>query len=265
MTGLGADVLEEIRAADRHEGGIRCLRLLRVDPDTFAPLHAQVTDVCRTGRPSVVTDPGHVTSWVMPYGTVLQFSLLNVSGRLDDFSSDHDLDRTGKRLHDAAQYPAIADFLAFFPTAINLRINVLGPRSGLSPHEEHVFARQPDGSVVARIRLHLPIETTREAELILDGDVHHLEPGIVHLVNHGCVHAAANPAGVARIHLVWDVLLDAAAYGLLFEESSPVPAPFTRLTGSDRVSEPVRHERMAAPRRLPAPVSRSEADAFRLG
>jgi hypothetical protein len=258
------ELLDGLRDGNRHAGGIRCLRLLRLAPHAFARIRGEVERLCRDGVPSEVRRSGHVTSWVLPYGSVLQFSLLNRSGRLDDFQDDHDASRRGKRFADPVRYPGLAELAAVFPTAVNFRVNVLGSASGLSPHEEHVFLRLPDGGVVARVRLHLPVLTSPAAVVVLDGLAYHLEPAIVHLVNHGCVHAARNDAETPRVHLVWDVLLDRAT-GELLVGPAIAPDPLTRVPVAERLPTPLRLIRVGAVRRLPPPLGAEEIAAARLG
>jgi hypothetical protein len=257
------ELLDGIRAADQHEGGLRCLRLHSIASAAFAELRSEVSRLVRDGRPSDVQQPRHVTNWVLPFGTVQQFSLLNTTGRFDDFSTDHDLARRDKRFFAGSRYPALARLLAIFPEAVNFRINVLGRRSGLSPHEEHAVVRSPAGAVVARVRFHLPVVTNSRALLVLDGDVHHLEPGVIHYINHGCVHAASNHGEQSRVHLVWDMLLTPTTFEVLFGGST-APPPLERITGVDRELAPLRIERVGAYRRLPPVVSRGDAAQLRL-
>jgi hypothetical protein len=201
------EMLDGLAEGDAHRGGIRCLRVWRVEPAFFARLGRDIRAL-RDSRPcSSVADPGHVTHWTGASGTVSQYSLLNRSGRTDDFSSDHDLSCRGKWFFDGAEFPHLARLIEAWPHLVNVRVNVLGPGARLAPHEEHVVFRTAAAGVGARLRFHLPVETNRDAELNLDGDVHHLPAGIVHLVNQGCVHAAVNGGADDRVHLVWDALL----------------------------------------------------------
>lgn len=233
------EVLAGVLAGDAHAGGIRCLRLHQLDPGFLVRLTADVDRLVSRGRPSDVTDPRHVTNWVLPFGTVVQYSLLNTSGRFDDFSNDHHAFARGKGFAHAADHPALATFLDLFPDAVNCRVNVMGPSSGLSPHEEHVLTYAPDGSVVAKLRFHLPLHTTSEATLVLDEQVFTLESGVVHFVNHGCVHAAANRGSEPRTHLVWDMILTRRTFDLMFGDDDPPP----RCDGFQR---PVGHRRRSA-------------------
>ena len=249
------DVLRAIAAADAHEPGLRCARLLDVEPAFFAELRDDVLRLCAEERPSKVTRPGHVTNWTGPYGDVLQFSLLSASSRYDDFSADHDLSCFGKRFRDAASYPSLGQLVSLFPHAINFRANVLGSGAGLSPHEEHSVFRTAAGTLGVRARLHLPIETNPRAELTLDGDVFSLAAGGVYFVNHGCVHAAGNGGTAPRVHLVWDVLLTPEAFELLFAAGDTGTPLLRRVAKADRRCEPLRGGvDMGAVRRLPAPV-----------
>jgi hypothetical protein len=251
------EVLDEIRAAAEHRGGMRCRALLRVTPDRFAAIAADVARLCRGEPPSEVTRPGHVTRWTRPFGEVLQWSLLSRSGRFDDFSTDHDRSCEGKRFARAADYPALGELVASWPHLVNVRINALGPRAGLSPHEEQVLFRTGAGTIGARVRCHLPIATGAGAELMLDGGVYHLEAGTVYFVNHGCVHAAANRGDASRIHLVWDVLLTRAVFDFMFG-GADVPG-MERVDGAAAEPPPIRTEPVGAYERLAPDVTRDEA------
>ncbi|MFF0448787.1 aspartyl/asparaginyl beta-hydroxylase domain-containing protein [Streptomyces sp. NPDC004609] len=221
-------VLHGIRDANYHRPGIRCLRLFSADPPTLDALLTEVTRLRARQRPSLPGAPGHVTAWAGPRGRVEQFSLLNASGRTDDFSRDHDLSCAGKRFHHGVRHPALAALAGSLPHLVNFRVNVLGPGATLAPHEEHSVVRSRTGTVGIRARFHLPLVTRPGATLLLDGDVHHLRAGTVYLVNHGCVHAAENGGTAERIHLVWDMLLTAEAAEAMFGRG-PAPAGFTRI------------------------------------
>lgn len=253
-----AALLAGIRDANYHNGGIRCLALLCLQKAHFSQLRAEVEKLCRTERGSNVADPSHITSWTRPRGEVLQFSLLNVTGSYEDFTSDHNLSCIRKHFHGGAVYPVLADFVSLFPHTVNFRINLMGPRALLSPHEEHSVIRTATGSVGVRARFHLPIVTNPQAELMLDGWVYHLPAGAIYFVNHGCVHSAFNRGDTARIHLVWDMLLTRDAFRFMFEQTAPKP-PLERIFKEQQVLAPVRTERVAAYLRLPPAVSRDEA------
>jgi hypothetical protein len=248
------DLLAGVLAADEHAGGIRCLRLHELEPAFLAELQTEADRLASRGQPSDVNDPQHVTHWVLPFGNVVQYSLLNTSGRLDDFSDDHDAFAKGKAFAHAADHRAMAVFLNLFPDAVNCRLNVMAPASGLSPHEEHVLTYAPDGAVVAKLRFHLPLRTNPEATLVLDEQVFTLETGVVHLVNHGCVHAAANRGPEPRTHLVWDMILTRRTFDLMFGDEDS-PAPLRRIPQDRRTPMPVRSQRLGAVRRLPPPVA----------
>lgn len=250
-------------AGDQHRGGIRCLRLFRLTEEEFAGLRREVAELQRRRRPSSVADPGHVTSWTRPQGEVLQYSLLNRSGRTDDFSADHDLSCRDKWFFDAAAFPLLGDLVAALPHLVNFRINLLGPGAALPAHEEHVPFRTVGGWIGARLRFHLPVQTNPRAELHLDGRVFHLEAGVAHLVNHGCVHAAANHGATSRVHLLWDALLTEDLYRLLFG-SVPRPGWWLPIPEADREPTPLRSEPIPPYPRLPPAVSAAEAEQLAL-
>jgi hypothetical protein len=248
-----------IREGSRHQGGIRCLRLLQFEEPYFKGLTAEVLRLVDTEHASDVRDPSHVTHWTRPRGEVLQFSLFNMTGRFDDFSADHNLSCAGKSFGAGAEYPRLAALIQAFPHLLNFRINVIAPRASLAPHQEQVMMRCRSGSVGARVRLHLPIYTGEAAELTLDGFIFHLEAGTIHFVNHGCVHAASNKGVERRVHLVWDMLLTREAFGLLFGDA-PIPIPATRIPEDEQVPPIRRSERVGAFLCLPPHILREEEE-----
>ncbi len=256
-----ATLLAGIREANYHAGGIRCLQRFWLQEKYFAELCADVERLCRTERASDVTNPNHITNWTKPRGKVLQFSLLNATGRYDDFSIDHNLSCLGKQFHGGAVYPVLRRFIAALPDTLNFRINVMGAGAELSPHEEHAIFRTQSGSVGARLRFHLPIVTNSGGELMLDGSVYHLTTGTIYFVNHGCVHASRNRGREHRIHLVWDSLLTRNTFECMFGETS-LPLPLAAIDESEQSLAPVRTERVGAHIRLPPLVSRDEAESL---
>jgi|SRR5450755_1921455 len=257
------ELMEAIRDANYHrKGGVRCLRLFQLEPDFFRGLQTDVKRLCATGHASNVRDPHHITNWTRPTGDVSQYSLLNATGRYDDFSSDHNLSCFGKHFHEADLYPMLACFIAGFPHAVNFRINVLGHDAALSPHEEHAIVRTNQGNVGIRPRFHLPIDTNSGAEVVLDGEVYQLEEGTVYFVNHGCIHSARNRGDQPRTHLVWDLLLTREAYDLMFGDNAEIPFPARRVTLSERHPYPQRTERVEYARRIPELVAENEAHAL---
>jgi hypothetical protein len=252
------ELLDGIYDANFHLGGIRCLRLLRLGGSYLGALRAEIVDLCEHELPSDVRSTDHITNWTRPRGEVLQFSLFNRSGQTDDFSDDHELFLFDKHFHRSARYPALHELINALPDLVNFRVNVLGPAARLAAHEEHALIRTPCGSIGVCVRLHLPIVTTTDAELILDGQAFHLPAGIVHYVNHGCVHAARNPGADARVHLVWDQLLTRAVFDAIFGHE-PGLSWATALPDPGRLPRAVRTERMGAYLSLPPPVGREEA------
>ena len=65
-------LLEGIRDADAHRGGIRCLRLFRLDRTLARGLRAEVLAVCEREPSSDVQEREHVTHWTGPRGAVRQ-------------------------------------------------------------------------------------------------------------------------------------------------------------------------------------------------
>jgi hypothetical protein len=236
---------------------------MRLSDPYVAELRAEVLELCRRERPSDVRAAEHVTHWTRPRGEVLQFSLLNASGCAADFSVDHDLSSFGKRFHHSADHPHLASLIDALPDLLNFRVNVLGPRARLAAHEEHSIVRTHDGSLGACIRFHLPLVTSPGAELMLDGHVFHLEAGVIHFVNHGCVHAVRNGGAIQRVHLVWDALLTRSTYDAAFGDG-PGPVWASRFKDHERTPAPLRVERMGAYVRLPSSITREAAEGLDL-
>lgn len=257
------DIMSGISRADLNQPAIRCIRIFELSTDLFGSLQAECLRFCRSQRPSNVTDPSHVTNWVRPKGSVLQFSLLNGTGRYDDTSTDHDESCQGKHFSDAAAYPVLGRFLSEFPHCINFRLNVLGPSASLSPHKEHVCFRAKSGAIGLRLRFHLPIVTNAGSEIILDGQVYRFPEKQVVLLNQGCVHAARNKGTADRIHLVWDMLLTEATAELMFGDS-PAPFPAARYRSAEQTPSAVATESAGNFMSIDPLVHRSEVSSVQL-
>lgn len=188
-------------------GGLVCRKILRLQPEFLGEIQQEVNDLCEHHLPSDVHDPEHITHWTQPFGGVYQFSLFNRSGCFDDFSSDHDHSCLHKHFHAGEAYPALARLMAALPHLVNFRLNLLCPQSGLQAHEENLFFLSKHHTVAAKLRFHLPVQTNPGAEVMLAGQIHHLEAGTIYFVHHGCAHSAHNHGDENRLHLVWDMLL----------------------------------------------------------
>jgi hypothetical protein len=240
-------LLRGIIQGNYHCGGLKCVRLFRVDEQFFAALVEEVKALVQKYTPSAVKAKDHVTNWTNPYGTAVQFSLLNESGKFDDYSTDHNRTRRGKRFHRADEFPSLARFIDTFPHAYNMRLNGMGKKSGLSPHEEHVVSLASDNShVQVRARFHLPIATNPGAEMLLDGELFHFEAGSIFFFNNGCIHSATNSGEMFRYHFVWDTLLDHDAYNEMFVCSAPEASFLQRVRGDETVCRPLRQLRIGA-------------------
>lgn len=232
--------LRGILDANYHKGGLKCRHLFQVESGFFARLAEEAEALVRKYDPSRVT-AGHVTNWTKPFGTAIQFSLLNESGKFDDFSTDHNRVRAGKRFHYAESFPTMARFIDALPSAYNMRLNGMGKKSGLSPHEEHVVFRSADGSSAhLRARFHLPLRTSTKAEMLLDGDVYNFKAGSIYFFNNGCVHSATNTDETFRYHLVWDALLTKRAFDAMFVDT-PSAAFLSRVPASEAECSAIRH------------------------
>ena len=248
--------LKALRRGPGKDGGFRCLEMFAIEDGFVDRLRSDVRSL-RAQRPaSRPADRSHVTHWTAPQGEVLQYSLLNRTGRTDDFLSDHDFSCQGKWFFDDAIAPALGELISAFPHLVNFRMNVLGPGAELPAHEEQVVFRARNGRPAARLRFHLPVETNEDAALVLDGAVFSLPPGRVYLVNQCCVHAARNRGSRDRTHIVWDALLTARLIEFLFC-SRRVPE-FLKAAAAGEVP-PSFFEPVGPYRRMASNVSKDEA------
>jgi hypothetical protein len=257
------ELLEGIRDADAHRGGIRCLRLFRLDRALGLALRAEVLALRAREPWSDVQEREHVTHWAGPRGAVRQWSLVNRSGDCADFRDDHDLSCVCKTFHLAARYPQLAAFADALPHLVNLRINELGPGAGLAPHEEHSLFPDFRGGAAVRARFHLPLCTSRDARMLLDGDLVRFAPRTIYYFNQGCVHGADNPPARARIHLVWDQLLTAEVFATMFGEEDTPPG-WRRVHACERAVRPLAQVRVTHHARIPPLVLPDEAERVRL-
>ena len=232
---LSMEILKQLIRANHQRSGLKTLKLYKVEPAFFAQLQREAQLLIESNQPSEVGYANHVTNWTRPYGNAVQFSLLNRSGNFDDTSADHSLDLRGKRFHHANKYPAIDEFIRQFPDAFNMRLNGIGPKAGLSKHKEHLYIKVDKESYMIRARFHLPVKTTSEAEMYLDGDFYHFDEGLIYLFNNGCVHAALNQGDDFRYHFVWDVFLTERATEQMFGSGGAIPIWLRRVESDERV------------------------------
>lgn len=218
---------EQIIEATQHRGGLKMQPCLAVDAVWFSAIQTEVNSLMAEKEASDVSAKVHPTNWTNPYGSVTQHSLYNESGKTGDTATDHNLKLEGK-VFAAPEYASLQRFFnAFQSRALNFRLNGLMPKSGLSPHEENIVHGEK-----LRVRLHLPIITNPQAQVMLDGEQFHLQPGIVYFFNNGCVHGAGNDGEKARYHLVWDMFFDEWIEENIFNLNSPA----TQVEGLRKIS-----------------------------
>ncbi|MEU9891848.1 aspartyl/asparaginyl beta-hydroxylase domain-containing protein [Sphaerisporangium sp. NPDC051011] len=104
------------------------------------------------------------------------------------------------------QLPYHAEILASLPAPLNaVRLMALGPGAVSNPHCDPKY-RLDRGLV----RLHIPIVTTTDAVLVLDGVEHCWQPGTLWYGDFSREHLVRNASdAVTRIHVVIDALLTA--------------------------------------------------------
>jgi hypothetical protein len=220
VTVTGIEILRRLAAGNYHHAdGLRSLHIGTVAPSMFQALADDVHALTLGWLPSLVREGSHTTGWTRPVGEVRQWSLFNTHGytdrTCDDFRYDNLADKRSVRL------PGITALIGSLPDLVNMRLNLIGPTSSLSPHEESLERNLGGGRVSLRARFHLPIRTNPKALMLADGDLFHFQAGHVYLFNNGCVHSASNDADADRLHLVWDQLMTERAVETMFGATPP--------------------------------------------
>ncbi len=202
------------------------LKLFDVEPDFFEHISRDVLQLISANHPSYATDKNHNSNWSKPEGVISQYSLLNVSGRLDDYSTDHNLSTKNKRFAHGLRYPYLAKFIALFPDCTNFRINILHAKSRFTQHQEDIcIPNQVSGKPALKLRFHLPIRTNEQASMLMEGNVYHFDPGTIYFFHNGCIHDGINMnEAEPRVHLLWDMLLTEDTFQRMFKRSIPMPS-----------------------------------------
>jgi hypothetical protein len=239
-------LFRDLRRGNSQGSGLLCRKIMRLQPDWLAAIQNEVNALCQHHLPSNVRDPEHITHWTQPFGGVYQFSLFNRSGCYDDFSSDHDHSCLHKHFHGQEAYPALAKLMADLPHLVNFRVNLLSPHSGLHAHKENLFFLSKHQTVAAKLRFHLPIKTNPGAEVMLAGQIHHLEAGTIYFVHHGCAHSAHNQGDGDRLHLVWDMLLTRDTFQWMQGHTAPCNTALQPIPEDEASCMPLRLEPIGA-------------------
>ena len=199
--------------------------LFHVDEMFFQELSEEVLHLISHYTPSYATDASHLSYWTKPEGLITQFSLLNSSGKLDDYADDHNRSIRNKRFFYAKKYPRLAEFIALFPHAVNFRINILNEKSCFTQHQEDIcFLHTHSQKPALRARFYLPIRANPDAHMFMQGHLYHFQPSVIYYFNNGSIHDGINTSPtLSRVHLVWDMLLTEDTYERMFARSIPMP------------------------------------------
>jgi len=212
-------ILEGLAAANFHRGGIRSLTVGRLTPAFFAGLVVDCGRLVEEFPARDVRQRVYRTGFAEAVGEVLHWSLFNRSGDTSDPSADFDYRDLGAKR--ATGGPSIEALCASIPDLVNMRLAMLSPGAALTVHEEHITRQLDGGRVGLRARFHIPVASTPDARMMLDGELFRYEPGVLYLFNNGCVHDAANPGSEPRMHLVFDVLLTRRTFERLLGGDPP--------------------------------------------
>lgn len=219
------------RGAYHRPSGLATYACLTVEEDFLARLREEALRLIASYPSMDSKDKSNRYTYVRPKGEYLYYSLLTTNGDFRDQGAAYSKTFVGKSFHQEAEFPALGEFIRAFPEAMNFTLRGLSGSSSIAPHEERNIHRLGDLTYV-RVRLHLPIVTTPEARMMLEGGYYHFSAGTVYYFNNGCVHFANNPGHGRRIHLIWDLFLTRELLRDVFDQSCPdVRAPFFRKIG----------------------------------
>ncbi len=220
------EIIQKIVDASYHKDTeLTMLQLYELNPVFFDILSQEVLTLIRENQPSYATDPSHTSSWSKPQGVISQYSLLNVSGAFNDFSTDHNLSIKNKKFARSDRYPYLAKFISLFPHATNFRLNVLYAKSCFTQHEEDIcIPNRISGHPCLKLRFHLPILTNDDAVMLSQGDLYHFNAGTIYFFHNGCIHDGINlNESEPRVHLLWDMLLTTDTFKRMFQRSATMP------------------------------------------
>lgn len=179
---------------------------------TVRPGPVTVSQVARTGsidldvldrvRHEVLTAP-RPDDWVSAYGEYQSggwetLSLINASGQAGDVT-----------ITDCAA-PTATGLLAAMPRTRalldGLGLSYMWARIARLEAGAYLWEHRDYGELSAaeRYRLHIPLQTTRAAYLVLSGRAVHLEAGTMWRLTPTYAHGAVNLHGPARLHLILD-------------------------------------------------------------
>jgi hypothetical protein len=238
--------IKNVVKANFHKGGIKCLRLFKMNRDFFSLLRKEALILAAHNTPSDSGDPSVISrTGTRPYGNHYQYSLFNESGRYNDPSTDWNRSTENKRFHYEKKYPSLSSFINFFPGITNMNLLVLGPGSGLLPHEAHVMTKCNNKKSLI-LRFHLPLLTNPRAEMLLDNEYFRFEEQYVYFFNEGCIHSAYNRGTDYRYHLSWDMHLNDEVFEFMFPDKDANTVFMNSVEERERFVIPHRYEKTGA-------------------
>lgn len=217
----------------QHPKGLDTIRVFGLEEKFFKNVQTDVLRFIKDHKSSNVKQRAHGTNWTKPFGTAaVQFNMLNRN-------PSNSKNVTKRFAHDKKKYPALAQFVNSCKNLSSFRINGMGAKSGLSPHEERVISRSGNNFVV-RARFHLPIVTNPHVEMRLQDKIYHFDEGNVYYFNNGTAHAAENKGDTMRYHLVWDEMVNKAVFTHYFAKQRNPPKFLIAVDPEDQYLEPTR-------------------------
>lgn len=199
---MSVGLLKRYAALNWEDDGLMLAHLGEIDFYELAALRDEARNIVERRDGSDVQDPAHVTYWTKPKGNVRQWSLVNREGRTDCQAGDYE---TGKPFVCREIAPVLNMFASEHEGLVNMRLNLMGPDSGLALHRE-ATAITIGGKPRLKVRFHLPLFTAGSPCRLGNG-IYEMNIGQVYLFNNGAPHASWNEGEQERIHLVWDCLV----------------------------------------------------------
>lgn len=141
-------------------------------------------------------------------------SLRSNGGRWDDSRPARPSPELLRDTEVIARVPYWAEVLDAFPCPKeSVRVSVLAPHGRIVPHHDDDV-----GFAFGRLRLHVPILTSPEVVMEIDGERCIWTPGETWYGDFGRTHAVVNGSSSARVHLLLDVQLNEALLALFPSE-----------------------------------------------
>jgi len=83
------------------------------------------------------------------------------------------------------------------------RVHSLDPGASIKPHRDSGYSLE-----LGKVRLHIPVQTNDQVDIILDGDAVRMQEGECWYCNFSIIHEVHNRSEQPRIHLILDCIVN---------------------------------------------------------